>query len=239
MNKNQNGFSFLESLLIIVILCLVGITGWYVWSKNQPEESTKTNSPETSDVTQDFNTKSGEYEVPEGFVPYENKDIGFKFYHPEDWSVKQTAKDCPFDNPLYGSTNCPTLITLSSKEFIADNRVVKDDGLVQIVVYVGDKLVDTITAYNYEKAQYENQKAVTSGFNQTPINNLQAFYVPAVTESWKDNIWAIKFDNFYVRYFNRESNKIYNGSDGSVTDTIDYSSSTPTVKKIVESTSRL
>lgn len=48
MRKNQKGFSAIEGLLILVIVGIIGGTGWYVWDRNN-SESTNTGTPTSSE----------------------------------------------------------------------------------------------------------------------------------------------------------------------------------------------
>jgi type II secretory pathway pseudopilin PulG len=40
--KYQKGFSLIEGLLLILVLAVVGLGGWYAWDKNQKSESEQT-----------------------------------------------------------------------------------------------------------------------------------------------------------------------------------------------------
>lgn len=37
--SRQSGFTTVEGVLIIVILCIIGFTGWYAWSRNQSHDT--------------------------------------------------------------------------------------------------------------------------------------------------------------------------------------------------------
>ncbi|HEX5448017.1 MAG TPA: hypothetical protein VFW90_02335 [Candidatus Saccharimonadales bacterium] len=62
MNKTQKGFAALEGLLILIIIAIIGGTGWYVWhSKNQTDntldraasqETTASNKKESTNATE-------------------------------------------------------------------------------------------------------------------------------------------------------------------------------------------
>jgi type II secretory pathway component PulJ len=40
MNKQQSGFAVVESLLILVIVAIIGGTGWFVWHSKQQTDKT-------------------------------------------------------------------------------------------------------------------------------------------------------------------------------------------------------
>lgn len=83
MNKNEKGFSPVEILLILVIVGLTGFVGWYVLqSKNKASTSSKntqisTKSPSPG-ITQDS-------KIPNDFVAFSNSDIGISFAYPKTW----------------------------------------------------------------------------------------------------------------------------------------------------------
>jgi len=52
MNKNQNGFSAIEGLLILVIIMIIGFTGWFVWhARNNASHSLNSAIKEQSTIT--------------------------------------------------------------------------------------------------------------------------------------------------------------------------------------------
>lgn len=79
----QHGFGSIEVVLLVVVLGLIGGLGYYVYQKGKtlPVASTSSSSP-ASTATKPQENKST---VPEGFVEYENKELGFKFAYPKTW----------------------------------------------------------------------------------------------------------------------------------------------------------
>ncbi len=58
MKKNQNGFSAVGILLVVVVLGLIGGTGWYVWQKQDKNDAvTKTSSQISEDKAKTQETK--------------------------------------------------------------------------------------------------------------------------------------------------------------------------------------
>ena len=72
--KMKQGFSAIEGLLIVIILCAVGFGGWYVW--DQQQEETPVESQE--------NTQQAETDTF-GWNIYENRR--FSFSYPSDWEI--------------------------------------------------------------------------------------------------------------------------------------------------------
>lgn len=54
MEKNQNGFGIFEGLLVLIILSLLGLLGWYVWSQNNSsQQNSSTFQSQTSQQNKD------------------------------------------------------------------------------------------------------------------------------------------------------------------------------------------
>lgn len=60
LQKDQKGFSAVEGLLIVVLVGLISLVGWYVW-KNQADKSVKTDSSSSTIV----NTKKATKKIKE------------------------------------------------------------------------------------------------------------------------------------------------------------------------------
>ncbi len=87
ISRNQFGFSLLIILGVLLSMGIVGFAGWKVYETNKSSKATDTTA-ETETATQ-TETKPT---VPEGFVLYENKDLGIKFTHPKVWGTVTAAK---------------------------------------------------------------------------------------------------------------------------------------------------
>ncbi|MBX4190779.1 hypothetical protein KW794_01700 [Candidatus Saccharibacteria bacterium] len=63
MNRNRNGFSTVEALLILVIIGLIGFTGWFVYHSKGTADKAYSASDNTSSqqISQDKTKKSGLY----------------------------------------------------------------------------------------------------------------------------------------------------------------------------------
>ena len=88
MNK-QKGFSLVEGLLIVLILCVVGFAGYTVWNDNQDDDSEQTDTVQQESTQQSVEQPSDPSEeapsIPEGWVKYENEELGISFNHTSEW----------------------------------------------------------------------------------------------------------------------------------------------------------
>lgn len=91
-NSKQAGFSIVEMLLIVLIVGMVGFTGWYVWNSKQIAD--KTNSQAVSD-SQASNTSSSQ-----GWKTYSAKLGKFTIKYPSDWKLTDNrSNDDPAVSP--------------------------------------------------------------------------------------------------------------------------------------------
>lgn len=83
MTKRQSsGFSAIEIVIALVIVLAAGLGGWYVWHKNKQPAKQSGNSTQ-----QNTNNSQKSSDIPEGWVWYENSEMGFKFAYPKTWTV--------------------------------------------------------------------------------------------------------------------------------------------------------
>ena len=68
MRKNQKGFSAIELVIVLVVVCLLTITGWYVY---QARHKTNQNS------------------IPNGWLTFKSADSNIKFSYPPSWHLKK------------------------------------------------------------------------------------------------------------------------------------------------------
>ncbi len=92
--KNQSGIAPVVVVLLLVLVGIVGFAGWRVYdSQKKTNESLDRAASNIETITKQKN----ESKIPEGFVGYENKELGFKFAYPKEWgdiSQKQFSKEC-------------------------------------------------------------------------------------------------------------------------------------------------
>jgi hypothetical protein len=92
MSKNQNGFSVIEGLLILVIVGILGGVGWYVWDSNKKSNDIydKTDNNITAKSSPKPEAIEDELKIPENWTVYEDKDSGIKFPYPEEWNESRS-----------------------------------------------------------------------------------------------------------------------------------------------------
>ncbi len=84
MKIDQSGFSAVEGLLIVIVLGIIGGTGWYVYNSQQEDKPVQqaevTNSqPKPEEIT----TK-----VKDTAKTYTNLEFKFSVQYPDDWEVR-------------------------------------------------------------------------------------------------------------------------------------------------------
>ena len=88
--NNQSGIAHIALILIIVLIAGLGFAGWRVYTVNQENKKLKdtASKTETKPASKEEAPKST---IPEGFVEYENKELGYKFVYPKTWQLIKNA----------------------------------------------------------------------------------------------------------------------------------------------------
>jgi type II secretory pathway pseudopilin PulG len=85
INK-QHGFSVVEGLLILVIVGIVGGTGWYVMTANKNADESLSNAGLGTAVSTKKQTKATTKDVPDNWTSYSDSPGQFSFSYPSNWT---------------------------------------------------------------------------------------------------------------------------------------------------------
>lgn len=81
VKKNQIGFSVIETVLVVLVICGLAGAGWLVYQRNDKNsKQASTNQP--SDKA--------------AWETYKNIELGYEFSYPETWSESQTSTNTSF-----------------------------------------------------------------------------------------------------------------------------------------------
>jgi hypothetical protein len=98
LQNNQNGFSAVEALLLIVIVAIIGGTGWYVWhAKSNTNKALTVNNSSTPSFKKKAAPAATPAQVTDptaGWTSYASKDGGFSLKHPNTWVTESNATAC-------------------------------------------------------------------------------------------------------------------------------------------------
>lgn len=111
MKSNQEGFSAVETSLVLVIVALIGGTGWYVWQsrnkatntsqKNNTTESAQQSPDELKKTESSAELKIDTVDIPSDWKKYTNETYGFSFRYPTDFSVNENKLANSLDKAEY------------------------------------------------------------------------------------------------------------------------------------------
>jgi len=98
MKQQQKGFTLIETLLVLTLVALIGLAGWYVWSKNQEDKTP------TSDTKKQTHTAKKQSVLDENNVLRLASD-SVALTLPEKWTYEvDTEGYCPMS--ATGDVDC-------------------------------------------------------------------------------------------------------------------------------------
>lgn len=104
--KSQSGIAHLTIIGLILILSIVGFTGWRVWQVRQDNKKSANQSDGVSQSMSNSKPKEkteDKNKLPDGFVEYTNQEYGFKFAYPKEWGEVAVQKEPGYTTYTYDS----------------------------------------------------------------------------------------------------------------------------------------
>ncbi len=93
MSKKQKGYSTIEVIVIVAIISLLGLVGWLVWSSDTKPKRISENPESFKSVNDSMAAKQLKTEAPEGWIIYENEELGIGFAYPESWAFEDKSEE--------------------------------------------------------------------------------------------------------------------------------------------------
>jgi type II secretory pathway pseudopilin PulG len=109
-NRNQSGFSVVEGLLILVIVGIIGATGWYVMQANKNTNDTLNNSglgsiAKSSKKKQTNPSLAPQAVSEDGWIVYSSKEGKFSLRYPSTWATPSHPESCAPGSLLLGANS--------------------------------------------------------------------------------------------------------------------------------------
>lgn len=98
--KNQKGVTTTTVIGFILILGIVGFTGWRVMEANKAIDNNKVVSNEPVVKNDTKSNSSTETPVPDGYDRYSDKDLNLTFDYPESWSKQIKVETLDVNKPI-------------------------------------------------------------------------------------------------------------------------------------------
>ncbi|MBP7807267.1 prepilin-type N-terminal cleavage/methylation domain-containing protein [Candidatus Saccharibacteria bacterium] len=91
MKTNQNGFSVVEVIVVLVVVVLLGTVGWLVYDRQQSKND---NTAVTTQTTQPATTNSDSEtnKAEDKTATYTHSELKYSFDHPKEWTIEKVAK---------------------------------------------------------------------------------------------------------------------------------------------------
>jgi competence protein ComGC len=236
MNKDENGFSAIESLLVILVIAVITFGGYYVWN-SQKNKAFIQSSTTTSLVNKPATTTSTNQLSPVNSLSLMNGKVTYVL--PDNLSTTKdgyakTNHAC--GQTVYGSAECLDYITLYPKTEQFTNP---DQFHITVAVFSSNKLTNVTAWYNDFLGNY----SINNTFTNLNINGLSAigYYgdinhaTPTATTTSADIAYAVLSNNYGVLI----TSTLYNGNYYSVkninnVDYFQYKSTIDTLAKSIK-----
>lgn len=174
LTKNQSGIShILLVLLLVVVIGGVGFTAYKVGTSKK----TPTNSSAATENTKKEETKTEEAKIPEGFVEYENKELGFKFAYPKEWGTASQGVSFEGSHAKTGSEylikfdkNEKVTAAVRSKDYEHDPEMGHGGSYTSatgVKKYEQFSPSETATSYPYEVFKNDDTSFIVAGITCT------------------------------------------------------------------------
>lgn len=98
--KNQQGITTTTVIGFVLILVIVGFTGWRVMEANKEIDGNKVVSNQPNNKNEPDSTSGSTVKIPDNYKTYTNKTLDFSFAYPESWG-KPTQQSDPANSSLF------------------------------------------------------------------------------------------------------------------------------------------
>ena len=216
---NQKGFSAVEGVLLLVILGMIGFTGWYVYHSKKVANKESNSQATVQTVVTKESTSTNPYA---GWKTYTNQEAGLTFQYPSNWT-SQTATitpdsggsflgisgtlTSPTGNPLYwiyqeaggkGDANCTP--NASDAPFSSTNNCATKQTYSVVQIPSAKATTSSVGRNLFEDRLYITETKYawpgTEGLNTDPVSSRQS----------TQPIYQICLDPYY-------NSQIINGQD--------------------------
>lgn len=92
--KNQSGFGTVETLLVVVLVGIIGFTGWYVWQANKDVNDSLKNVDNGTHKTTKKASGDKASDPTAGWTAYSSKEGQFSLRYPTSWATATHPEDC-------------------------------------------------------------------------------------------------------------------------------------------------
>lgn len=229
MKTKQNGFAVLESLLILVIIAIIGGTGYYVWrSKNQTNKTLDNASSASQSST--TGSQSQKKATPQPSATKLSLDGGnVSFNNPNAWSSTQSTGKCAIS--VDSKASCLDSLFVSPTD--ATKASAGDAFGVSVTVATYSNAVNLSDWYwnVYQGGEIQSDEDTVSG---SSINGYDAYTRTQTDKSFTDKYYVLHKGSVAVVVFARLIDTDFTSS-GSIAEQSDNTQYQPQLTNLVNS----
>ncbi len=161
INKNEHGFSYIEIVLVLVVVGVIGATGWYVWNIKKTTDYSYKNAATAEDLMKlsaKSNAKSTPLSPQTTSTPTSSSGSSSPKTNSSNAVVKPQTQSNPTPAPTstVNTTNClpsnPSVyatyfINMTNSQYLQSNSYVPTTKLFAALQFAG--LIDTVNTKQY------------------------------------------------------------------------------------------
>jgi len=102
MKKNEKGFAALEAVLVVIILGILGFTGWFVLNAKQNADKSLSSNTSATPVIKPGKANDDAYA---GWKTYTLKNEKLTFKYPSNWNIQYESSSDGIDNASFESAD--------------------------------------------------------------------------------------------------------------------------------------
>jgi hypothetical protein len=191
-HRNQSGFSAVGIVITILLVCVIGLGGYFIWHRSDSKNTTNTSIQIPSSA------------IYASWKTYSLGSEGASIKYPSSWKIFSTNRP----DAVSGSTN--VMITSPTTDTLQDSAGNTISGAMQVSITYGDVLPPTETTGNamylvsstpFSVPGYKTLRILNDGFGSTKnVTELSLSDTTATlgTDSFQTDTYTSKADSSYV-----------------------------------------
>lgn len=182
--KDQQGFTAIETVLILIIIAIIGFIGWYAWHSKQNSDKMLNDTAKSQPAS--VNAYKRPTTIPSTWKTYTNPQYKLSLAYPADWKVQfNTFAKKDFSNENDFSANATSLASIcylppNITETCSARLDIVGQALNDTIAQVKKNYYSTFSHVTQSNITIDGHPAVEFDYQQPGESSLQKdYYVEA------------------------------------------------------------